>query len=419
MKNQNLRDFEGGILFKVIIMTEKLTPWMIQFYEIKEQYKDCILFFRMWDFYEMFDEDANIAHRVLWIAVTSRNKNASKPIPLAWIPFHAKEKYLPQLVKAGYKVAIAEQVSDPKAKWIVKREVQRVVTPSTLSLEWENYEDIWVLQNIILAISEFKWEFWISFLDLATNKWTTWEFKNFDKLKWELYKLSPKEVILDKNLFNNSEIKEVLTKKYSLNIFFFESNKNYKNILINHFWVKNLEWFWLEDKDLSIKSSSLLLEYLKENQKSEFGFLDKISYDSFSNFMDIDESTIKNLDLIYNFSTKSSTVWTLFWVLNKTKTASWTRFLRDQIIKPLQDIWEIEKRQDMIEEFLNSPLLLDKVQWHLKYVSDIDTILNRLALNRALPRDLLNLKRSLQSIVEAMKTIKEIWSDKLVKILEL
>jgi len=398
---------------------EKLTPWMIQFYEIKEQYKDCILFFRMWDFYEMFDEDANIAHRVLWIAVTSRNKNAAKPIPLAGIPFHAKEKYLPQLVKAGYKVAIAEQVSDPKAKWIVKREVQRVVTPSTLSLEWENYEDAWVIQNIILAISEEKEKYWISYLDLATNKWITWEFNNFEKLKWELYKLSPKEVILDKSLFNNTEIKDVLTKKYSLNIFFFEWNKKYKNTLLNHFWVVNLEWFWLENRELAIKSSALLLEYLKENQKSEFDFLDKISFDSFSGYMDVDESTIKNLDLLYNFSTKSSTVWTLFWVLNKTKTASGTRFLREQIIKPLQNIEEIEKRQDMIEEFVNSPVLLDKVQWHLKYVSDVDTILNRLALNRALPRDLLNLKRSLQSIVSVLEIIKESGSEKLNKILEL
>ena len=402
-----------------MIDKENLTPWMVQFYEIKEQYKDCILFFRMWDFYEMFDEDANIAHRVLWIAVTSRNKNSKKPIPLAWIPYHAKEKYLPQLVKAGYKVAIAEQVSDPKAKWIVKREVQRVITPSTLSLEWENYEEVWVIQNIILAISEDKNKYWISFLDLATNKWTTWEFNSFEKLKWELYKLSPKEVILDKSLFNNIEIKDVLTKKYSLNIFFFEWEKKYKNTLLNHFWVQNLEWFGLENRELAIKSSALLLEYLKSNQKSEFEFLNKISFDTFSEYMDIDESTIKNLDLIYNFSTKSSTVWTLFWVLNKTKTASWTRFLREQIIKPLQDIEEIEKRQDMIEEFVNSPVLLDKVQSHLKYVSDIDTILNRLALNRALPRDLLNLKRSLQSIVSVLEVIKEIWSDKLIKILEL
>ena len=402
-----------------MIDKENLTPWMVQFYEIKEQYKDCILFFRMWDFYEMFGEDAHIAHRVLWIAVTSKNKNAENPIPLAWIPYHAKEKYLPQLVKAGYKVAIAEQISDPKAKWIVKREVQRVVTPSTLSLEWENYEDVWVIQNIILAISEDKNKYWISFLDLATNKWITWEFNDFEKLKWELYKLSPKEVILDKSLFNNTEIKEVLTKKYSLNIFFFEWEKKYKNILLNHFWVANLEWFGLENRELATKSSALLLEYLKANQKSEFEFLNKISFDTFSTYMDIDESTIKNLDLIYNFSTKSSTIWTLFWVLNKTKTASWTRFLREQIIKPLQDIEEIEKRQDMIEEFVNSPVLLDKVQWHLKYVSDIDTILNRLALNRALPRDLLNLKRSLQSIVSVLEVIKELWSEKLNKILKI
>ncbi len=398
---------------------ENLTPGMIQFYEIKEQYKDCILFFRMWDFYEMFDEDANIAHRVLWIAVTSRNKNAKNPIPLAWIPYHAKEKYLPQLVKAGYKVAIAEQISDPKAKWIVKREVQRVVTPSTLSLEWENYEDAGVLQNIILAISEEKNKYWISYLDLATNKWIAWEFQNFEKLKWELYKLSPKEVILDKGLFNNTEIKDILTKKYSLNIFFFEANKKYKKTLLEHFSVVNLEWFGLENKDLAIKSSALLLEYLKSNQKSEFSFLNSISFDNFSDYMDIDESTIKNLDLIYNFSTKSSTVWTLFWILNRTKTASGTRFLREQIIKPLQDIKEIEKRQDMIEEFLKSPVLLDKVQWHLKYVSDVDTILNRLALNRANPRDLLNLKRSLQSIVSVLEVIKKDGSEKLNKILEI
>ena len=367
----------------------------------------------------MFDEDANIAHRVLGIAVTSRNKNAVNPIPLAWIPYHAKEKYLPLLVQAGYKVAIAEQVSDPQLKWIMKRKVVRVVTPSTLSLEWENYESTWVIQNIILSISEEKNRYGISFLDLATNKWKAWEFEDFNTLKWELYKLSPKEVILDKSLFNNSEVKEVLTKKYSLNIFFYEWVKNSRWVLLDHFWVKNLEWFWLENKKLSIKASSLLLEYIKSNQKSEFSFLKTISFETFSQYMDIDESTIKNLDLIYNFSTKSSTVWTLFWVLNKTKTSAWTRFLRDQVVKPLQDIDEINRRQDMIQEFLEKPVLLDKVQAELKYVSDVDTILNRLALNRAIPRDLLNLKKSLQSIVNVFEIIKKDWSEKLNKILKL
>jgi len=125
--------------------------------------------------------------------------------------------------------------------------------------------------------------------------------------------------------------KDVLTKKYSLNIFYYEWSKSSKNILKKHFWVRSLEWFWLEGKTLSISASVLLLEYLKSNQKSEFDFLKTISFETFSQYMDIDESTIKNLDLIYNFSTKSSTVWTLFGILNKTKTAAWTRFLRDQI----------------------------------------------------------------------------------------
>ena len=146
-----------------------ITPAMAQYYEMKEQYSDCILFFRMWDFYEMFDEDAHIAHKILWIAVTTRNKNAETPTPLAWIPYHAKEKYLPILINAGYKVAFAEQVSDPKLKWIVKREVVRVVTPSTIALEWESY-DTNTESNYIISIIEEKWKFAISLLDFLTNK---------------------------------------------------------------------------------------------------------------------------------------------------------------------------------------------------------------------------------------------------------
>ena len=142
---------------------EKLTPWMQQYYEIKAQNSDSILFFRMWDFYEMFDDDALIANKVLWVAVTSRNKNAKNPTPLAWIPYHAKDKYLPLLVEAWYKVAVAEQVSDPNLKWIVRREVVRVITPATIWLEWENYET----DNAnIIAITENKGKFWLSILNL-------------------------------------------------------------------------------------------------------------------------------------------------------------------------------------------------------------------------------------------------------------
>lgn len=394
-----------------------VTPAMAQYYEMKEQYSDCILFFRMWDFYEMFDEDAHIAHKILWIAVTSRNKNAEKPTPLAWIPYHAKEKYLPLLVEAWYKVAFAEQVSDPKLKWIVKREVVRVVTPSTINLEWESYESS-DTSNYIISLVEKDWLYWISLLDFSTNKWSTWEFNNFENLKSELYKISPKEVVLEKKLFSNVEIKEVLEKKYSLNIYYFEAKEKPNKKLLNHFWVNTLDWYWISDKELSKSASSMLLEYIESNQKSELKFLNTISYISFTSYMNLDESTIMNLDLIYNFSTKSWTVWTLFWVLNKTKTPMWSSFLKEQIIKPLNNIDEIQKRLNFIEEFTKNKILLDKVRKELEYVSNINSILNRLALNRANPRDLLNLKKSLQSILIVLELIESEWTNKLKEIIK-
>lgn len=395
-----------------------ITPAMQQFYDLKEQVPDSLLFFRMGDFYELFWEDAHIAHRVLWISVTTRNKNAENPVPLAGIPYHAKSKYLPQLVNAGYKVAIAEQVSDPKLKGIVKREIVRIVTPSTLELEGEEYSNI-ESSNILLSITESKTWYWISYLDINSNNWHTWEFINFDNLKTQLYKISPKEVILDKSLFSNTEIKDVLEKKYGLNIYYYENSKNTKQVLCNHFWVKNLIWYWIENKQNSIDCAVLLLSYLSNNQKTDLKFLQKISYMSFDSFMNLDESTIYSLDLLYNLSTKSSTLWTLIWVLNKTKTSAWNRVLREQIIKPLQSVDEINTRNTFVWEFYNNKILLEAVRDQLSYVADIDSILNRIALNRTNPRDLLNLKRSLESVLEVFKLIDSKWSKKLKDIIKL
>ena len=395
-----------------------LTPAMKQYYDLKNQYNDAILFFRMWDFYEMFWEDAQIAHNVLGIAITSRNKNSKTPEKLAGIPYHAKEKYLPQLIEAGYKVAIAEQVSDPKLKWIVEREVQRVITPSTLYLEWAEY-DAANIENYIISIVSEKNYYWISILDLSTNKWKTWEFDSFENLSSQIYKISPKEVILEKNLFNDDSLKNLLSKKYSLNIYYFETEGNFYQKLINHFNVKSLAWFWLEGKNYAIKASALLLDYLEQNQQTKMDFLQTISYDSFSWYLDLDESTIRNLDLLYNFSTKSYKDSTLFWILSETKTVMWTRYLRNAILKPLQKKEEINFRLEIIEELLKNQVLLDKIQNHLKMVSDLDAILNRLSLNRSWPKDLLNLKRSLAEIVEVYKLIEAEWSDKLKSIFSL
>lgn len=392
-----------------------LTPAMVQYYELKEQNSDAILFFRMWDFYEMFDEDAIIANKVLGIAVTSRNKNAIKPTPLAWIPFHAKEKYLPMLIEAWYKVAIAEQISDPNLKWIVKREIVRVVTPATIWLEWEKYE---TENSNIISISSTNNIFWLSILNLWENKWKTCEFNDFNSLQSELFKLSPKEVVIEKKLFSNIEIKETLEKKYLLNIYFFEPKlDSYKN-LINHFKTINLNAFWIENYKESIKAASLLLEYLSVNQKSDFHFLNTISFLDLSDFMKLDESTIRNLDLVYNIATKSSKEGTLYWVLNKTKTISGSNLMYESILKPLNNKEEIEKRQSFIEEFLKDKILLDKVRNELQYVSNINWILNRIALNRTSPRDLINLKNSLKAILKIIEIIKNSSSNKLKEIIK-
>lgn len=394
-----------------------LTPAMQQYFDIKQEYSDSIIFFRMWDFYEMFGEDAHIAHKVLWINITSRNKNAKDPEALAWFPYHAKDKYLPQLVNAGYKVAIAEQVSDPKLKWIMKREVVRVVTPSTLSLEWDMYDAY--DQNVIISISKSKDIFWLSILDISTNKWQTWEFHSFELLQKELYKMNPKEVILEKSLYTDEKIKEILQKKYSLNIYYFEMKENAKIKLLQHFWTKDLSGFWIESKSEAIISSALLLSYLELNQKQSLSNLNSIWLYSIWDYLEIDNSTLKNLDLIYNFATGSTEIWTLFWVLNHTKTSAGKRYLRESIVRPLKDEKTIQNRLDFIEEFLKDKMLLDKIREKLSFIADIDAILNRLALERVSPRDLLNLKRSLESVVEIIEMIEKNGSEKLKKILTL
>ncbi len=393
-----------------------LTPAMQQYYDIKQEYSDSIIFFRMWDFYEMFGEDAHIAHKVLGINITSRNKNALNPEALAGIPYHAKDKYLPQLVNAGYKVAIVEQVSDPKLKWIVKREVVRVVTPATLSLEWDIYDNF--DENVIIAITKWKENFWLSILNISSNKWHATEFKNFEDLQKELFKLNPKEVVLEKSLFGDENIKETLQKKYSLNIYYFAKPEDSRKKLLLNFKSKDLKWFGIDDLEEAIASSALLLSYLELNQKQTISNLQTIWIYSTSNFLEIDNSTIKNLDLIYNFATWSETLWTLFWVLNQTKTSMWKRLLRESILLPLKDEKEIQKRLDFIQEFLKDKILLDKVREKLSFISDIDAILNRLALDRVSPRDLLNLKKSLESVVEIIELIEKNWSEKLKKIIK-
>lgn len=383
-----------------------ITPAMQQYYDIKEYYQDAILFFRMWDFYEMFEDDAQIAHKILGIALTTRNKNAENPILLAGIPYHAKDKYLPLLVEAGYKVAIAEQTSSPKAKGIVEREVMRVVTPATLWLEWESYESAWAT-HVIISLIKYNNIYAISIINLSNHTWKCSEFDSFEKCATQLYKISPAEIVLEKSLYNNKEIHDLLTKKYNLNIYYKQNIQDPYNALISSFGTKNLEACWIEEKPWAQLAAALLIEYISENQKHDMSFLHDLSYESFSGYMDLDDTTIKSLDLVYNFATNSKTKWTLLWILDSSKTSMGKRYLREQILSPLQDIKEIQQRQKFISACKWDTILLAKIQDKLKYIIDIDMLLSRLSLERVGPKDLLQLKKSLESIRDIILLIQQ------------
>lgn len=400
-----------------ILQEETLTPAMQQYFALKEQFSDCILFFRMGDFYEMFWEDAQIANRVLWITLTTRNKNAKEPIPLAGIPYHAKDKYLPKLIEAGYKIALSEQVSDPKLKGIVKREVVRVITPSTLSLEWENYEQI-ETNTYIISIVEENGIFSISTLNIADNDWRVYKVKSFDELSQILYKIYPQEVILERGYTLSTQLEKVLKGKLNTVFFFHTPSKKYKENLLHHFWTKNLIAFWIEEEELCQKSANLLLEYLQSNQKENMNFLNSLSFESLQNSMQLDESTLRSLDIFYNFSTKSEVQGTLFWILSETKTSGGKRVLKKNLLEPLITKKDIENRLNIVEELKNNPILLSLIREKLRSVSDIDSILNRISLNRTTPRDLLALKMSLESIVEIQKILQEKGSEQIKKIIE-
>lgn len=397
-------------------ITEIVTPAMLQYYEIKSRYSDAILFFRMWDFYEMFEADAKIAHKILGITLTSRNKNAENPVLLAGIPYHAKEKYLPLLVNAGYKVAIAEQISDPKLKGIVKREVVRVVTPATLGLEGDKYDSPEKSSTIVSLVWNDEY-FWLATINLSTHRFECSEFTTFEACAGQLYKINPSEVVLEKHLLGDEQIHEILSKKYGLNIFYYHSEIDAYKYLTEKFWVKNLEWYALEGKKHAQRASAQILQYLWENQKTDFDFLQDLRYQTYSWYMELDEATIRSLDLVYNLATQSGREGTLFWALDETQTPMGKRYLRQQILQPLQDIEEIQRRQEYIQAFTSDITLLDKIRKQLSHIADIDAILTRLSLERSGPRDLLALKRSLVAIREVFQVIEQSENTQLKKLI--
>ncbi|MBN1898865.1 MAG: DNA mismatch repair protein MutS [Spirochaetes bacterium] len=389
---------------------ETATPMVRQYHAIKKQHHDAILFFRLGDFYEMFFEDAVTASRELDLTLTSRHKNQKDRIPMCGIPYHASENYIARLIKKGYKVAICEQVEDPKlAKKLVKRDVVQVITPGTvtdfsmLSQKSHNYLMSLTFDNTKIALG---------FIDVSTGDFYVTEYsKDFQFAENEITRFKPKEVLVPESIFEDKALRklfslypDILINKYYDWVFDTEYSRNR---LLEHFKIHSLKGYGIENKPLVIQVAGGILHYLEQTQKQTFPHIENIRYYSHSEFMVLDNATIRNLELINNLQDNTSSR-TLFSVLDHTSTPQGGRLLKQRILEPLLDLERVKVRQDHIDAlFKNDNIRRDLVNV-LKKVADIERLCSRLALNRATPKDIVALKNSLIYSVQIKGLLSEV-----------
>jgi DNA mismatch repair protein MutS len=378
------------------------TPMLKQYYEIKEKYRDEILFFRLGDFYEMFNDDAKIASKILNITLTARHKGSEHETPMCGIPFHAVDNYVYKLTKAGKRVAICEQTSDPSLPGIVKREVIRVVTPGTtlddnvVENKKNNFLVSLILQNNI-------WGFALG--DLTTGEFKVTQIDNFELLKNELSRLSPSEVIVPSGLFNDTRYQDFLNTLPNLNIYQLPAYETADRVLTTHFKVKTFSGFGLAELPIGLKAAGALLGYLKETQKTNLEHVLTMSRYALENFMILDQATLRNLEIFQNAWTGAKQG-SLLEILDYTQTAGGGRTLRQWLLLPLVNVPQIKQRLDAVEEIYNDSILIGNLCEQFKEISDIERLLGKIGCNRAGARDFIALKNSLKVIPKIKELLR-------------
>lgn len=370
----------------------KLSPGMEQYMKVKNQNPDCIILFRMGDFYETFYEDAKLVARELEITLTARGKGESRA-PLAGIPYHALDPYLAKLIKKGYKVGIVEQIEDPKkAKGLVKRDLIRIITPGTviesLILNKGN-------NNYILSFNKENNNYSISFCDMSTGEFFSSEISGplfFNEIK----RLNPSEIVFPMSL-EESEIVGMLKKEEFLltpydDRFFY--NEKARETLLNHFKVISLDGFG-KFSQIMEDSAGALLNYIKETQKNSLSHINKIKNYNLNDYMTLDSSSVRNLELLRNIVSNSEES-TLLSVLDLTLTPMGKRLIKKWLVYPLIDKNEIEKRLNAVEELKSKVILRKELIENLKDVYDIERLIGKVSFGSANPKDLISLKNSLK-----------------------
>ena len=389
----------------------ELTPMMKQYMETKAQYQDCILFYRLGDFYEMFFDDALTASRELEITLTGKNCGQEERAPMCGVPYHAVESYLNKLVSKGYKVAICEQVEDPKtAKGIVKRDVVRIVTPGT-NLDTQALDE--TRNNYIMCIVYIADRYGVSVSDITTGDYFVTEIPDSAKLMDEIYRFSPSEIICNEAFYMSGMDLDGMRDRlgitiYSLDSWYFDDDVC-RQKLLEHFQVTSFAGLGLADYDCGIISAGALLQYLLETQKNSLSNLTHITPYAAGKYMMLDSSTRRNLELCETLREKQKRG-SLLWVLDKTKTAMGARTLRKYVEQPLIDKKEIEKRLDAVAELKDSAISREEIREYLSPVYDLERLITRIAYGTANPRDLTAFRSSLEMLPHIRYILEEMQS---------
>lgn len=381
-------------------MAENLTPMMRQYLEIKSRYPDTLLLYRMGDFYELFNDDAVKAAKLLGLTLTQRNHGGKNPTPLAGFPHHAIERYMPRLIGAGLKVAVCEQVEDPAtAKGVVKRDVMEIVTRGTALSE--NYLDA-KSNNYLAAVYADDAAWGLAYLDLSTGIFGVAE-GDADQVAGELYRLDAKEVLWPETATMSDRIERLRTEEgvtvtlLAKSLFHLE---NGVTLLCRHFGVHSLEAFGCEGMGPALRAAAAALHYAKDSKKSDLSHLRRLTRQSFAAHMALDAATVRNLELIKPIHGED-VAGTLFHLLDRTVTAMGGRTLKHWLTHPLLDLEAIGARQEAIAELHERPELLSALRGHLQGVNDIERIVSRAGAARAHGRDLVGLGHSLLEAAKA------------------
>ncbi|WP_313580517.1 DNA mismatch repair protein MutS [Lacrimispora sp.] len=391
-----------------------LSPMMTHYVETKKEYPDCILFYRLGDFYEMFFDDAVTVSRELEITLTGKECGLEERAPMCGVPYHAVDTYLNRLVQKGFKVAIAEQMEDPRlAKGLVKREVIRVVTPGTITSAQALDE---TKNNYLMGIVYIGEAFGVAVADISTGDFLVTEVESERELMDEINKFTPSEIICNEAFYvSGVDVEEIKNRHQavisSLDHHFF-SDEVCRKILKEHFKVGALTGLGLEDYDTGVIAAGAVMEYMYETQKNSLSHITTITPYSTGQFMIIDTSTRRNLELLETLREKQKRG-SLLWVLDRTKTAMGARMLRTYIEQPLIHKSEIIKRQNAIEELNMNFISREEICEYLNPIYDLERLIGRISYKTANPRDMIAFKSSLEMLPHIKNLLAEFTSDML------